>query len=328
MPRSVVLVIFDAVELLDVSGPLAVFAGATRLLGRPDAGYRVTLVAPRRGPVATSSGARLLAERGLAGLRGPIDTLLVAGGPDIAGSATPAALVEGVRRAARRARRIASVCTGAFVLARAGLLAGRRATTHWAACAALRRQFPGCAVEDDPIYVHDRGVWTSAGVSAGIDLALALVEADHGRALALSVARWLVVYLRRPGGQSQFSASLSHQTAEHEPLRELQMWISEHLAADLGVDALARRAGMSVRNFARVFRREVGATPRAYVEALRLEAARRALESSAQPIKRIARDCGFGTPETMHRAFQRLLQVTPADYRRSFAGERRAPRRR
>ena len=213
---------------------------------------------------------------------------------------------------------MAAVCGGAFVLAEAGLLDGKRATTHWAGCGELRKRHPKCRVEDDAIFVRDGTLWTSAGVTAGIDLALALVEHDHGRKLALEIARWLVVYLHRQGGQSQFSVPLASQVAQSEPLRDLIAWMREHGGADLSVPALARRVGMSERNFARVFRRELGTTPAAHVEALRLEAARRQLETTAHPNKRIALDNGFGTVETLHRVFQRVLRVTPSEYRERF----------
>ena len=220
----------------------------------------------------------------------------------------------------------AAVCTGAFLLAEAGLLRGRRVATHWAACAELRRRHPDCRVEADPIFVRDRRIWTSAGVTAGLDLALALVEEDHGPALALEVARWLVMYLRRPGGQSQFSAPLAAQRAEHDGVSVLVAWMGENLRADLSVQALARRSSMSVRNLARVFRRETGETPAAFVERLRLEAARRELELTARSAKQIAGSSGFGTVETMHRAFRRSLGTTPLQYRQRFAVARgRAP---
>ena len=224
-----------------------------------------------------------------------------------------------VKRTAGRSRRVASVCTGAFLLARAGLLDGRPATTHWAWCDALRRAFPAVKVLDDPIFVNDGDLWTSAGVTAGMDLALALVEEDHGPRLSLEIARQLVLFVKRPGGQSQFSAQLSAQTPEREPLRELQAWMVDHLDADLSVPALAQRAYMSERNFSRAFKAETGMTPAAYVEALRVERARLALETTAESADAIARRCGFGTPETMRRAFARRLGVSPAAYRTRFA---------
>jgi transcriptional regulator GlxA family with amidase domain len=223
-----------------------------------------------------------------------------------------------VRRAAGGARRIASVCTGAFVLAAAGLLDDRRATTHWAFCGELAERFPNVRVERDPIYVRDGEVWTSAGVTAGIDLALALVEEDLGRDIALLVARWLVVFVRRAGGQSQFSAQLAAQTAERVPLRDLQAWIGDHPEADLAVPALARRVAMSVRHFSRVFRAETGASPADYVERIRVETARRLLETSARSVEEIAAAAGFANPEALRRAFGRRVGLSPREYRARF----------
>jgi transcriptional regulator GlxA family with amidase domain len=211
------------------------------------------------------------------------------------------------------------VCTGAFLLAEAGLLDGRRATTHWASCRELARRYPRVQVDPDPIFVRDGNVHTSAGVTAGMDLALALVEEDHGREVALGVARWLVLFLKRPGGQSQFSAQLSAQLAAREPIQELQAWVIENVDADLSVEALARRAGMSPRNFARVFTRETGVTPACFVETARVEAARRRLEQEgARGVEAIAAACGFGSAETMRRAFLRRVRVSPSDYRERF----------
>ncbi len=246
----------------------------------------------------------------------PPDLLIVPGGegarrrdPD---------LVAWIRDGAPRARRVASVCTGAFVLAAAGLLDGRRATTHWSRCEVLRDQYPAVEVDPDPIFVRDGTVATSAGITAGIDLALALVEDDLGRDEALAVARALVVFLRRPGNQAQFSAQLSAQVASRAPLRDVQQWIAEHPAGDLSVEALAEKASLSPRHFARAFAAEVGMPPGRYVERTRLEAARRHLEDSAEGIEQTARACGYRTPEAMRRAFIEALGVSPAEYRRRF----------
>jgi transcriptional regulator GlxA family with amidase domain len=222
---------------------------------------------------------------------------------------------------------VASVCSGAFILAAAGLLDGRRATTHWSGCDLLARLFPAVTVERDPIFVRDGNVWTSAGITAGIDLALALVEADHGRELALDVSRWLVMFVQRPGGQSQFSAQLAAQVAERDPLRDLQAWIGEHPDAELTVEALADRVAMSPRHFARVFREEVGETPARYVEAVRVEAARRLLERTGRSVDDVASACGFGTAETLQRAFRRRLGVSPGAYRRHFSRSPSGPER-
>ena len=317
MPTAVYIACFAGAELLDIAGPTSVFSTATSLLRRKS-GYDVRLVAERAGPVVTSSGVTLTAQQALGSVRGAIDTLIVPGG--LLGAIDGAApLVPIISRLAPRVRRLASVCSGAFILSRAGLLDGRAAVTHWAACDRLRRMNPQCRVEDDRIFVRDGNVWTSAGVSTGIDLALAMVEEDHGAQLALDISRWLVVYLRRPGGQSQFSAPLAAQVAEREGIRKLLLWMSENVQADLSVAALAQRASMSERTFARVFAAETRITPAAYVERLRIDAARRSLETSKKTVKQIARLCGFGTVETMHRAFRRGVGSTPLEYRARFA---------
>ncbi|MEV7937371.1 GlxA family transcriptional regulator [Kitasatospora sp. NPDC088264] len=312
--RSVVVVLYEGVQSLDVTGPVEVFAGAGAAAGQPGA-YRVTTASPGGGPVRSHSGLRLLPDTDLSGV-GPVHTLLVPGG---LGSDLPdGALVARIRELAGRAERVVSVCTGAFLLAEAGLLAGRRATTHWAYCEALARRFPDVEVDPDPIHVRDGNVATSAGVTAGIDLALALVEEDLGRDAALLIARHLVVFLRRPGNQAQFSTQLAAQVAARQPLREVQRWIAEHPEADLSVEALARRSALSPRHFARAFATEVGVTPGRYVDGVRLEAARRLLEDTADGIEEIARSCGYGTPEAMRRAFVRSLAAPPAEYRRRF----------
>jgi transcriptional regulator GlxA family with amidase domain len=317
-PRSVWIVAFPEAQILDVTGPLEVFALASRVDPARRPRYDVSVIAPVAGPVATSAGVALVAQRGLAEATGAVDTLIIAGGLGTRAATRDRRLVSWIRRTARRARRVASVCTGAFLLGEAGLLDGRRVTTHWYACDALQRRFPAARVERDPIFVRDGNVITSAGITAGIDLALDLVEEDMGRELALTVARWLVMYLRRPGGQSQFSVQLAGQIAERDGVRDVQTWIGDHLGADLSVAALARRADMSPRNFARVFRREVGRTPAGYVEAQRVETARRLLETTGRSVAEVADACGFGRVETMHRAFRRRLRVPPAQYRRHF----------
>ena len=316
-PLPVVIVAFPDVQILDVTGPLEVFSMANRLAGAPPP-YAVRVVAPKPGAVRTSSGVGLVAARSLGQITGPIDTLIVAGGLGTREAMRDRPLVSWIKRTAPRARRISSVCTGAFLLGAAGLLDGRRVTTHWAACDALQRRFPSARVERDPIFVRDGKVSTSAGVTAGMDLALELVEEDRGRDLALKVARWLVMFLRRPGGQSQFSVQLSAQLAERRGLRDLQAFIADHLDADLSVSALAQSSRMSPRNFARAFGREIGVTPAAYVEAQRVEGARRLLETTGRSVADIAIACGFGRVETMHRAFRRALHVTPGSYRRHF----------
>ena len=315
--RRIVIVTFPGIQTLDVVGPVEVFSTADRL--RKGGEYQVDVVASSDSAITTGSGLELVPHRELRQVRGPIDTLLVAGGEGVREAVRDERLVRWIRSAATRSRRVASVCSGAFLLAEAGLLDGRRATTHWASCDALQRLHPTVEVQRDPIYVRDGDVYTSAGVTAGIDLALALVEEDLGAAVAREVARWLVLFLRRPGGQAQFSARPAWQPAEREPLRDLQAWIAANLDADLSVPALAERAFMSPRNFARAFRREVGMTPAAYVESVRLEHARAELEAGDTSVEAIAAGCGFGTVETMRRAFQRRFNVNPAAYRSRFA---------
>jgi transcriptional regulator GlxA family with amidase domain len=320
--RHVVVVAFPGVNALDVVGPLEVFATAAKLCphapGGPPA-YITEVVARVAGPLETqSAGIALVAGRALGALRGGIDTLLVAGGLGTRDALADRTLVAALRRLAPRVRRLGSVCTGSFLLAEAGLLDGRRATTHWMWCRTLAERYPRVRVEPDPIFVRDGDIYTSAGVTAGMDLALALVEDDLGRDLALHAAQQMVLFLRRPGGQSQFSAQLAVQAADRQPVRELQAWIVEHPGDDCSVPALAHRVAMSPRNFARVFLREVGMTPAHYVERVRVEAARRRLEDSSDGVDAIAADCGFGTAETMRRAFLRQLRVAPSDYRIRF----------
>ncbi len=318
-PRRVAILVFDGIQSLDVTGPLEVFAAANKLLaqrGEPPA-YAIELVAPRRRAVTANSGLRLLPDRAIATARGPYDTLLVAGG-SVARVAADRVVLGWLRARARRVRRLASVCSGAFILAEAGLLRGRRATTHWASLADFARRYPEVTVDPDAIFVRDGNVSTSAGVTSGIDLALALVEEDLGHAIALAAARWLVVFLKRPGGQSQFSSHLVAQTVPPGPLKDLPQWVVGNLRAALSVEALAARAAMSPRNFARVFRRETGVTPAKFVERARLDAARRELEDGARGFAEIANRCGFGSAEQMRRTFSRHLRIVPVDYRRHF----------
>jgi transcriptional regulator GlxA family with amidase domain len=325
-PRRVAILLYPGVQSLDVTGPLEVFAAAQTLLertGRRDRGYRVETVAASREPVETSSGLQLLARRRLSELRGPLDTLIVPGGSGSRAAAADPALLDWIRARAPRSRRVASVCTGAFVLGATGLLDGRRVTTHWSAAAALARSNPRLRVDADPIHIRDGRFWTSAGVTAGMDLALALVEDDLDRDAALVIARHLVLFLRRPGGQSQFSAVLATQQPAREPLREVQREVVEDPAGAHTVEAMAERAHMSPRHFARAFAAETGITPARFVERVRLDAARRRLEDGEEPVAAIAAACGFGTAETMRRSFLRVLAVGPLEYRRRF---RPAPR--
>ena len=316
--RTVLLVLFDQVQALDVTGPLEVFAGANTWRvaqgGAPEYEIRTAGLGGRG--VRTSSGLRLTPDLDLLELGSDPDVLIVPGGE---GSRKPDPDLTGWLRArAPRATRLVSVCTGAFLLAEAGLLEGRRVTTHWAYCGSLAARYPGLSVDPDPIFVRDGHVSTSAGVTAGIDLALALVEDDLGRDAALEIARNLVVFLRRPGNQAQFSAQLAGQLANREPLREVQRWIAENPDADLSVETLAGQASLSPRQFARAFTAEVGMPPGRYVDRTRLEAARRRLEDTGDSVDQTARCCGYGTAEAMRRAFIRALGVSPGEYRRRF----------
>ncbi|MEU0786201.1 GlxA family transcriptional regulator [Streptomyces sp. NPDC006173] len=310
--RTVLIVLFDGVQSLDVTGPLEVFAGAEAYRA---GSYRVRTASLDGAPVRCSSGLVLVPDHALAEAPAP-HTLLVPGGR---GTRRPdPRLVDWLRAHGPGAERLVSVCTGAILLAAAGLLDGRRATTHWAYCEQLARDHPAVEVDPDPIYVRDGHVATSAGVTSGIDLALALVEDDLDRAAALTIARHLVVFLRRPGNQAQFSVQLAAQTARREPLREVQQWISEHPGADLSVESLAARARLSPRHFARAFQSETGMTPGRYVERVRLEHARRLLEDTPDGVEGISRASGYGTPEAMRRAFVKTLGSAPAEYRRRF----------
>ncbi len=317
--RVIEVLAFPAVQLLDVTGPLQVFASANDLVaeagGTPP--YALSVVAPGGEGVTASAGLGLAAAP-LPPVAAPLDTLMVAGGQGVEAAAADPALVDWVRERAKVARRVASVCTGAFLLAAAGVLDGRRAVTHWSFCAELARRFPAVRVEPDPIFVRDGPVWTSAGVTAGIDLALALVQQDLGRTAALAVARYLVVFLKRPGGQAQFSAALSLQAAE-DKFGALHDWINRHLADDISLPLLARQAQMSERSFSRRYAEATGLTPGRAIERLRVEAARRLLSESRLPVKRISQRCGFGSEETMRRSFLRLLAATPQAYRARFS---------
>jgi transcriptional regulator GlxA family with amidase domain len=313
-PHSVAILVFPGVQLLDVAGPLQVFATANDLTqGEP---YYAPRAVAQHANVMSSAGLALGAHA-LPGAGAAVDTLIAAGGAGVYAAARDAALVTWLQAQAADTRRVASVCTGAFLLGAAGLLDGRRATTHWSHCDELAARFPAIHVEADPIFIQDGAIWTSAGVTAGIDLALAMVEQDLGGALALAVARQLVVFRKRPGGQAQYSAALSLQQADRI-FGRLHEWITSHLAADLSVAALEGQAGMSERNFTRRYLAATGLTPARAVERLRVEAAREALASTGMPVKRVAASCGFGSEETMRRSFLRLLGITPQDYRARF----------
>ncbi|MFJ4184070.1 GlxA family transcriptional regulator [Kitasatospora sp. NPDC089509] len=322
LPHLVVIPVFPGVNALDVAGPAEILALADRLLGPERPGYEVRLCAERGGPVETFSGVPLLVERTLAEARVRPDTVLVPGrvelGPHGPVPQVDPAVVAWLREVGPRAGRVASVCAGAHVTAAAGLLDGHRATTHWATADRLAADHPAVEVDPDPVFIRSGRMWTSAGLSTALDLTLALVAEDHGDDLALEIARIMVMYLQRPGGQSQFSVPLAHQAGGRADLRSLRRWMGEHLDADLSVPVLASRLAMSERHFARVFRSETGTTPGAFVAELRLEAARRLLERTDHPLPGVARACGFGSVETLHRVFREHLGATPGEYRRRF----------
>lgn len=314
----VAILAFPQFQLLDLAGPADVFVEASRQLGDARA-YQVQLISAQPGMLRSSSGLRVGVDATVATQRGAIDTLLVAGSPRIEDMASDVSLQNWLRRQSRSVRRYGSVCTGAFVLAATGLLDGKRVTTHWASAARLAAECPQACVQADAIYVKDGDLFTSAGVTAGMDLALAMVEEDHGRDLALRVARELVMFLKRPGGQSQFSAHLAAQTAERSSLREVQDHVLANLKDDLSVPTLALRAGMSGRSFARNFRSETGTTPAEFVDHARIDAARRLAEESDLPAKRLADAVGYANVDGFRRAFARRLGVSLSEYRRRFA---------
>ncbi len=319
--RHIVIVAFPGLQSLDAVGPLEVFSSATRVaagLGRRS-GYRVSLVSVAGGPVRCESGLELgTASFSTVGSATEIDTLLLPGGDGVQAAQHDEALVDWVRNMAPSCRRLATVCTGTFLAAAAGLLDGRTVTTHWARAERLAAEFPDVCVDPDPIYVHDGRVWTSAGVTAGIDLALALVQEDLGTEVAQTVARWLVMFLHRPGGQTQFAAPVWVPRAERSTVRAVQALVEAAPGGDHRLATLAAAAAMSVRHFSRVFTAEVGEPPGRYVERVRVEAARRELETTSDTLDVVAAQCGFGTAETLRRSFQRRLGVAPDAYRRRF----------
>jgi transcriptional regulator GlxA family with amidase domain len=316
MPRKVVIVGFSGVQALDVVGPYDVFTGASLLTG---GGYDVVMASVAGQPVRTATGLAFVAAR-LPDPQDPIDTVVLPGGAGVEGARSDAELVAWIKTVAAHARRIVTVCTGAFLAAEAGLLDGQRVTTHWAFAERLANEFPAIDVDADPIFVRSSDtVWTAAGVTAGIDLTLALVEDDHGTELAQTVARWLVLYLRRPGGQTQFAAPVWMPRARRDAIRDVQEMIEAEPGGPHSIDDLARRAAMSPRHFTRVFTAEIGEAPGQYVERIRTEAARRQLEETDDTVVAIAARCGFGTAETMRRNFLRRVGISPDQYRKAFA---------
>lgn len=316
--RRVVFVAFPQVVLLDLIGPWEVFSLANALAGGDSSPYDLELVSgTNSAQIPSWSGISLESHRPAKTSRGAIDTLIVpATGMAWAPEAERFSSV--LRRLAKRSRRIVSICGGAFLLAEAGLLDGKKATTHWRGTESLAARYPKVDVQGDSIFVKDGNIYTSAGVTAGIDLALALVEEDLGQAVALDCARNLVVFMRRPGGQSQFSATLQSQQADRDVINELVAWAADNLSNDLSVRVLAERAHMSLRNFSRVFRSEVGQTPAAFVEKLRVDATRQRLEETDESIDEISKRCGFRSADSMRRSFQRVVKVAPSDYRQRF----------
>jgi transcriptional regulator GlxA family with amidase domain len=317
--RAVVILGFAGLQPLDVVGPCEVFAGADRILGLLGraGGYTVALVSADGRPVTAASGVALCtAPRPHPSER--IDTLIIPGGEGVHAAAAVPETVAWVDEAARRSRRVATVCTGTFLLATTGQLDGHRVTTHWARAARLAEDFPALEVDPDPIYIRQGKFWTSAGVTAGIDLSLALVQADHGSEVAQHVARWLVMFLHRPGGQTQFASPVWVPRAERSTVRAVQQLVEAAPGGDHRLSVLAAAAAMSVRHFARVFTAEVGEPPGRFVERVRIEAARRELETTDDTLDVLAARCGFGTAETLRRAFQRRLGVAPDSYRRRF----------
>jgi transcriptional regulator GlxA family with amidase domain len=316
--RNVVVVAYPGMQSLDAVGPYEVFAAGTRVVGgSPSSGYAVRLVSVDGRPVRAGSGVVLGAEP-LPGPEERIDTMVLPGGDQARTARSDPTLMPWIADTAPRCRRVATVCTGAFLAAEAGLLDGRRVTTHWASAAQLAREYPRLEVDADPIYLRDGKYWTSAGVTAGIDLALALVEDDLGAPVAQTVARWLVMFLHRPGGQTQFASPVWLRRAERSTVRAVQTLVESAPAGDHRLPALAAAAAMSVRHFTRVFADEVGETPGRFVERVRLEAARHELETTSDTLEVVASRCGFGSAETLRRTFQRRLNVTPDSYRRRF----------
>lgn len=321
--RHIVVLAVPPTEELDIVGPWEIFATANSAIRQQRPAYDIELVTTsKEGTLIGDSGLRLSATRHYDSLKGEIDTLIIPGGTG-AQTTCEGAFLEWLGSVSKRVRRVVSVCTGAFLLAQAGLLDGKRATTHWMFANELARRYSRVKVEADRIYVRDGHMYTSAGVTAGMDLALALVEEDLGSTLALEVARRLVLFLHRPGGQAQFSTLLSAQAFAKKPLRELHVWIAENLKANLSVENLAARVAMSPRNFARAFVREIGMTPARFIERLRVDAARSELETTDHGLETVALNAGFSTAEVMRKAFHRSVGTSPKEYRERFSSESR-----
>jgi transcriptional regulator GlxA family with amidase domain len=317
VPKSDPLELIGPVEVLVTTNIILQQAGLSETLG-----YDIEVVAPQTGTVFSWNGMKLVAEKSFKQVRGPVDTLLVQALDWNEESLRDRKFVDWLGRTGKKVRRCCAICTGAYLLAEAGLLENRRATLHWAWAEDLQARYPNIQVEPDPIFIKDDHIYTSAGATAGLDLMLALVEEDFGRDVALKVAQFMVLFLKRPGNQAQFSAQLSSNLAEKDSIRDVQAWIVDHLDEDLSVETLAENTNMSPRNFSRVFTREVGTTPGRYVEQARLERARQYLEESKLPVGRVASTCGYGTSEAMRLAFVRRLGIAPREYRQRFASAR------
>jgi transcriptional regulator GlxA family with amidase domain len=322
--KTIAFLGLDGTQILDITGPFQVFVRAAEIYLRShpkqNPPYKVLLAGTTGSRmILTNCGLSLTATDTFRSLPAPIHTLLIAGGTEVEKETHDKELIAWLRKVSPRVQRLGSICTGAFLLASAGLLDGKRAATHWKWTKELARRFKKITVDAEPIYIRDGNIYTTAGVLAGMDLALALVEEDLGASVALEVARELVMYMRRAGGQSQFSTALALQASDRKQIEELRGWVIDHLCSDLRVENLADRAGMSPRNFARVFAKETGITPARFIERIRVESGRRRLEESHDDLEKIARDCGLGSVQGLRRSFLRVLRVAPSEYRRRFS---------
>lgn len=324
MIKHVVLIAPPKTSLLDIAGPMEVFSKAADYIENyfphiTGGSYVLHVLSTEKSKtVITAAGLPIICEGGIGSVNYEIDTILVSGIPNAPVNMVSKEILTWLKEKSTSVRRLGSICAGAFILAAAGLLDGKRATTHWRVCDKLQKHYPGVKVEKDPIFVKDGNIYTSAGISTGMDLSLAMVEEDYGRDIAVAVARQLVLYLKRPGNQSQFSNILTHQNVDYQPVSDVQNWIMEHLDEPLSVEILAEKASMSPRNFARVFLRETGTTPAKYIEKLRLETARRRLEETKLTLDEISSECGVGNADGLRRLFLRHMKTNPSDYRRSF----------
>ncbi len=313
---------YEGAQTLDVTGPLEVFGTANELMAylKPDqpAPYSLEVLAENAGPVGMSSGLTIMADRSFKRYSAELHTLLVCGGGGVSKALENDSLIRFVSRCVEKCPRVASICTGAFVLAKTGALDGKRATTHWRYVEGLQEDFPKVDVDADAIFVKDGSIYTSAGVTAGIDLALELVRRDLGKSVSLSVARELVVFLSRPGGQAQFSRYLESQSLSDGDFTELVDWLGQNLEKDISVELMAERCGMSPRNFARVFRQKMDTTPAKYLESLRLEKARLMMDQQGVALKTVIDRCGFFSHERFRRSFKRSFHVNPQDYQKHF----------